>query len=177
LTTDYSRRSPSIDNCFDLELQLDVQLVYRQIASLDVSRVFKTCGPIPGIRSFSGHQQMWSQPGQQRRLLLADDSSVTETLIALKKDCYLAFKVSEFSGLFGLLLQYAVGEWRFHTTTHHTVLSWRYRFVPKSPWAKPVLMMINHLFWRRYMQAALSRINSESNKIAQLKGQQSPQSI
>lgn len=130
--------------------------------SITPTDLIKKRGILPGIVSGDGHDLPWDTVGQRRRHHLTDNSSVNEELITFEQNTRFAYKVSDFSGPFALLVREAIGEWRFEKLdADRTRIDWIYRFFPKSDLAKPVLWLIVKLAWPGYLGAALSRVKEK----------------
>lgn len=123
----------------------------------------RPAGPLPGVARIEGVAD-WARPGETRRLLLTDGSSLNEELTAIDRDRSFAYRAMGFSGPFGALVREGRGEWVFSQSPGGVGVVWSYAFTPRGPLAAPLLELIVRLLWPGYMRAALARLKAEAEK-------------
>jgi hypothetical protein len=129
--------------------------VFLHVVPIDLTTIFTGFGPLPAVTGTRDETGPWDAAGRQRTVCLSDGSFARERLTAYEKPRGFAYVVSGFTGSLRFLAQEARGEWWFEEAAGGTTVRWRYVFVPRSVFARPLLWAINRFFWRRYMHAAL----------------------
>lgn len=146
-----------------LTIDAPVGEVFSVSTAIEPSTLIQKRGPLPAIVTTDGDNGPWSAIGQKRLHRLSDKTSVHEELVAFTRNSTFAYRVSEFSGLFGALTREARGEWHFTAAgAAKTKVDWTYFFVPTGPIAEPVLWFIVKAFWPGYLKSALARVKEKA---------------
>lgn len=128
--------------------------VFDHVVPIDLRSIFQGYGRLPAVVGSADQTGGWDAPGQTRRVILSDGGSALEQLTHYDRPQYFAYRVSELTGPFGLLVQEAKGEWWFDQAGLSTSVKWRYTLTPRSALTWPVLKLVS-LMWRQYMRRAL----------------------
>jgi len=136
------------------------EAIFDQIVPIDLRTVFKGYGLLPAVVDVAEQTGAWDAAAQTRKVVLSDGSSAKEELTHYDRPGQFAYRITELTGLFGLVAQEASGEWRFAESGTSTTLSWTYAFTPRSRWTRPVLGVVG-LLWRRYMRRVLALCRSQ----------------
>jgi hypothetical protein len=116
-----------------------------------------------GVRNQTGN---WDKPGQTRTLLLSDGSSVREHTMNVEPYGFFAYNLTDFTKIFGRLVDHARAEWTFSEAAGGTAIRWSYTFFPKRGPAGPIVAAIVKLLWAPYMRRVLPRIVAEVERQA-----------
>lgn len=130
----------------------------------DPTRFYPKFGPLPAVVAVQNQTGAWDAPGQSRTLELSDGSSVVERLTIVSSPSRFAYRLSDFTGLFGSLVAYAETEWDFDAAAEGTRIRWSYSFhaQPKRGW---VVRFIVNVFWSRYMKKVLPGLIAEVDRV------------
>lgn len=113
---------------------------------------------VVGTRPVAG---VWGKPGAQRRVLLADGTSVREEITANDPPTYFAYKVWGMSGPGGKLIRYIRGEFFISEAPgSRTRVEWRYSFKPRSPLAWPYVTLFSSFGFRPFLKTGLAAIKT-----------------
>lgn len=138
--------------------------VWDAVEAMDLTTIFTASVPLPGIVAVEDQIGSWDRHGQSRHLRLSDGTRLREEITqAITPDGVFAgftYEVTGYSGLIGHLTAKAIGRWEFETTGEGTQTRWHYAYAPKSGLTRPFIAAINGMFWRRYMDQALGRIET-----------------
>lgn len=130
---------------------------FRHIAPIDLTSIFTGFGPLPSVAETRNQTGPWDGAGRSRTVVFSDGSSATETLTGYEDAHRFSYRITGFTGVLRYLASEARGEWKFDTTpTGHTSVVWRYEFVSRSKWLKPLVGLFTKRLWRGYMERALS---------------------
>ncbi|MEO5921685.1 MAG: SRPBCC family protein [Pseudolysinimonas sp.] len=131
----------------------------------DPVRFYPKYGPLPAVVAVSNQTGAWDAVGQSRTLELSDGGTVVEHLTEVDAPRRFAYRLSDFTGMFGTLVAFAEAEWDFHASVEGTRIRWTYAFhaQPKRGW---VVRLIVQLFWARYMKKVLPGMIAEVEKVA-----------
>jgi hypothetical protein len=134
------------------------------VVPIDLTSIFKGYGLLPAVIGTEAQTGNWDAIGQTKTVNLSDGSSVQERITQYQKPDYFSYVVSDFSGILGLLITSAAGEWWFESdnlSPNSTVIRWSYTFIPKSLIAIPILSIVNKFLWAGYMQLVISNIQRQ----------------
>ena len=141
-----------IVNTVQIRVKASKEAVYDYIILADTpGEMLKKRWPIPEVKSFKVVQGPWDHPGAYRVITLSDCSTAREEIFELRRAEFFAYKVSEFSGLFGQFIDHINGRWYFTQTGDTTLVTWRYCFKYRNALAKPVVRVIAHSFMMPFM--------------------------
>ena len=143
--------------------------VWAVFVAMDLGQVLaRGSGPIPAVARTSGQTGPWDVVGSARQVHLADGSVVTEDILASDPthgaapsggQARFAYRVEGFTGPLAALTGQAFGEWTFvEVSADRTLVTWRYRFVPRNGLVAPVLALLIGLFWRAYMRQGIENV-------------------
>lgn len=143
--------------------------VWAVFVPVDLAQVLaRGSGPIPAVLRTSGQTGPWDVAGSARQVHLADGSVVAEEILASDPThgaapaggrARFAYRVAGFTGPMAALTGEAFGEWTFvEAAPARTQITWRYTFVPRSPFAAPLLSLIITTFWRAYMRQGIENV-------------------
>jgi hypothetical protein len=118
-------------------------------------------GIIPGV----SHTQVlevpsWDQPGALRIVHLNDGNTANEEITDFLRARYFAYRVFNFTGMMGGLVEEARGQWWFVMHDGKTRVRWTYTFVPKNAFSAGILRTVIVPNFSGYMRGALSRIKA-----------------
>jgi Polyketide cyclase / dehydrase and lipid transport len=123
-------------------------------------------GLLPAVVEVRNQTGNWDTPGQTRTLMLSDGGSVVEHTMSVEPYGFFAYNLTDFTKLFGTLVNHARAEWTFTDVAGGTTIHWSYTFFAKSGPARPVLAAIVVLLWGPYMRRVLPRIVAEVERQA-----------
>ncbi|HMH59630.1 MAG TPA: SRPBCC family protein [Galbitalea sp.] len=118
-------------------------------------------GLLPAVLEVRNQTGTWDKPGQTRTLMLSDGGSVVERIMNVEPHGFFAYNLTDFTKIFGKLVDHARAEWTFSEVAGGTTIHWSYTFFPKSGRARPILATIVTLLWGPYMRRVLPRIVAE----------------
>ena len=131
---------------------------------IDLSLVFKGCGPFPAVRGVKNQTGAWDHVGASRNPILSDGTTASETLTEYTVGHSFAYEVTEFSNVLGRLVEGVRGEWTFTPDGEGTVIRWTYEFKPRR--GRHFLVRRGLApFWRRYMQAGIEAAARASDSV------------
>jgi hypothetical protein len=114
---------------------------------------------VPRVVGTEPIQGIWGRPGAQRRVLLADGSSVIEEIETNDPPGYFAYKVWGMSGPSGRLIQYVRGEFFISQAPDgRTRVEWRYSFKPRSPLGMAYVALFSSFGFRPFLESGVSAI-------------------
>ncbi len=115
--------------------------------------------PMPGCASFTGPAR-WSAVGEERRLVMTDGNTLSETLAAFEPGCSYATRIVGFHGWFARLAGHADVAWAFTEEGGETRIDWRVDFA-HAEGASPILLSLaTKPFWPAYMRGGLGRLKA-----------------
>ena len=156
---------PSVQTSVTIVIEASLSHVFETAAGMDPRELIRPYGPLPGIDAVEGHDGAWSAPGQRRRYLLTDKSSVNEELTGFTRDHTYAYAVSGITGPFSAIVREARAEWHFTKVgAGKSQIDWTYFFTPSGPVAEPVLWFIVKMLWPGYLRAALTRVKQKAER-------------
>jgi hypothetical protein len=157
----------TISSLVSIEVGINTLDAFCHVVPIDLRSIFKGYGLLPAVIGTEEQTGNWDTIGQTRSVYLSDGSSAKELLTQYQKPDYFSYVVSDFTGILGLLITSAVGEWWFETgnlSANSTVIRWSYTFIPKSLIAIPILWLLNKFLWAGYMRSAISNIQSQLDR-------------
>jgi len=141
----------------------DLRVVWDVATLTNPTWFYPKFGPLPAVVDVVGQPGEWDAVAKSRTLLLSDGGSVVETLTDVNRYEYFAYNLSDFQGLFGVLVAGARAEWDFWAQDGGTGIRWSYSFRARRG-AGPIVALIVKLFWGRYMKSVLPVIAKESER-------------
>jgi hypothetical protein len=130
------------------------------LTASDPARFYPRHGPLPAVVEVRDQTGAWDAVGQSRTLVLSDGSTVVERLTVVEPPRRFAYRLADFTGLFGSLVAFAEADWDFDAAVEGTRIRWTYSFhaQPKRGW---VVRLVVRLFWARYMKKVLPGLIDE----------------
>ncbi len=159
----------TISSLVSAKVGVDTIDAFCHVVPIDLTSIFTGYGLLPAVISIEAQTGNWDAIGQTKTVNLSDGSSVKERLTQYQKPDYFSYVVSDFSGILGLLITSAVGEWWFESSDlspNSTLIRWSYTFIPKSLIAIPILWIVNKFLWAGYMQSVISNIQIQLDRTA-----------
>ncbi len=142
---------------------------FRIIAPIDLSRVFRPFGPLPGVARVEGQTAAWDRPGVSRNPVFTDGSRAREMLTEYVNNHGFAYELTGFTNVLARLAAGVRGEFSFLPDGPGTIIRWTYEFKPLRgrQWiiAGPFAPL-----WSRYMQRALDRMAAVVEESAIMEG-------
>jgi hypothetical protein len=131
----------------------------------DPVRFYSRFRVIPAVTSVTDQTGAWDAAGQTRTLHLSDGSSVVETTTEVRRPGLFAYRLTDFTKVFGRLVDHARAEWRFDADAGGTRITWTYAFVgrPGRGW---MVGLIVRLAWAAYMREVMVRLVDEVRRVA-----------
>ncbi len=135
------------------------------LVPIDPARFYPKFGPLPAVIGVKKQTGPWDVVGSSRELQLSDGGTVTETITDVRAPSFHGYRLTEFTKLFGRLVDYAHSEWEFAPEQRGTTVTWTYTFVAKKRWGWLVGLIVR-LFWDPYMRQVLPEIAHEAERLA-----------
>jgi hypothetical protein len=135
------------------------------LVPINPARFYPKFGPLPAVVGVEDQTGPWHVVGSSRQLQLSDGGTVTETITHAVEPAFHAYRLTEFTKLFGRLVDYAHAEWTFEPEPRGTVVTWTYTFVAKKRWGWLVKLIVR-LAWDPYMRQVLPEIVHEAERLA-----------
>ena len=148
-----------------------IERAFDVAVSIDPVALVRPHGFVPGVAAFEGARR-WSQPVDERRLVLTDGNRLTERLVAIDKpgsaSGRFAYQVVGFGGWFARMTDACDSEWLFEpagatptsarkTEELETRATWSVVFREAGPLGALLPLVVKPL-WPGYMRAALTRL-------------------
>jgi hypothetical protein len=130
--------------------------VFPRLTQHDATRFYPRSGVLPAVVAVRDQTGGWDAAGQTRTLVLSDGGTVRETLRVVTEPLF-AYDLSDFTGVFGVLVAGARSEWRVVAEGEGSSIAWTYAFTSKPGWGL-VLAAIVSLAWAPYMRKVLPPI-------------------
>jgi hypothetical protein len=159
----------TISSLVSTEVGVNTFDAFAHVVPIDLTSIFTGYGLLPAVIGTEDQTGNWDTIGQTRTVNLSDGSSAKEQLTQYQNPDYFSYVVSDFSGVLGLLITLAVGEWWFENgdlSPNSTVIRWSYTFIPKSLIAIPILWIVNKFLWAGYMRSVMSNIQAQFDRQA-----------
>jgi hypothetical protein len=154
----------TISSLVSTEVGVNTFDAFAHVVPIDLTSIFTGYGLLPAVIGIEDQTGNWDTIDETKTVNLSDGSSVKERLTQYRKPDYFSYVVSDFSGILGLLITSAVGEWWFETgnlSPNSTIIRWSYTFIPKSLIAIPMLWIVNKFLWAGYMRCVMSNIQTQ----------------
>jgi hypothetical protein len=113
-------------------------------------------GPIPPVRSVA-QEGLWGEVGQQRTVVLADGTTMRETLTEVTRPDVFAYRLDDISGRMRHLVDHVDGRWTFDPVGTGVRITWTWQVTPASVYARAGVPAFAR-FWRGYARDALEAI-------------------
>jgi hypothetical protein len=130
--------------------------VFPRLTQHDATKFYPKSGVLPAVVEVRDQTGGWDAAGQTRTLVLSDGGSLTETLRSADEPLF-AYDLTDFTGLFGLIVDHARSEWRVVADGSGSSIAWTYAFTSKRGWGW-VVGAILRLAWAPYMRKVLPPI-------------------
>jgi hypothetical protein len=130
----------------------------------DPSRFYPRFRVIPATVRVEGQTGAWDAVGQTRVLHLSDGSSVRETTTDVDRPGFFAYELTEFTKVFGPIVDHARAEWQFDAVEAGTRITWTYTFFarPGRGW---IITLIVRLAWAAYMRRVMPGLIDEVRRV------------
>lgn len=139
---------------------------FHHIVPIDLPSIFTGYGPLPAIAETRHQTGPWDAAGRSRTVVFSDGSAATETLTAYNEGARFSYRIAGFTGVLRHLTSEARGEWWFETAGPATIVVWRYEFVSRSAWLRPLVNLFTQSLWRGYMGRALTLSKAQVEGLA-----------
>ncbi|MEO6533894.1 MAG: SRPBCC family protein [Pseudolysinimonas sp.] len=132
----------------------DLAHTFDVLTRIDPSRFYPRFGVIPAVVAVTDQTGNWDAVGQTRTLHLSDGSTVVETTTDVQRPGFFAYELTDFTKVFGPLVDHARAEWRFEAADEGTRVTWNYTFFgrPGRGW---IVGLIVRLAWAAYMRRVI----------------------
>jgi len=131
-------------------------VVFPNLTQHDATRFYPKSGVLPAVVEVRDQTGGWDAAGQTRTLVLSDGGTLRETLRVVTEPLF-AYDLSDFTGVFGLLVAGARSEWRVTADGAGSSIAWTYAFNAK-PGRGLAVAAIVRLAWAGYMRKVLPAI-------------------
>lgn len=101
--------------------------------------------------------------GYRRRIVLSDGHFTAEEILA-DQPTEFRYIVWGYTNFVGLLVDHAIGEFRFESLGDQTRVSWTYSFQPRSVVARPFLSRFVNTTWAGLMRDTLAAMRKGSER-------------
>ena len=136
---------------------VDVTKLFDTVVAEDVlPHVLHRYRFIPEVTATSDLTGPWDTPGSSRTVHLANGGRAQERLDTFQRPDAFTYTVSGFTGIFGRIVDHAVGAWEFRSDGEGSQFTWTYRFTPR-PARGPVVALVVRAGWAGYMHRAAQR--------------------
>jgi Polyketide cyclase / dehydrase and lipid transport len=136
----------------------------------DPSRFYPKFRVIPATIAVENQTGAWDAVGQTRTLKLSDGSSVVETTKVVERPGLFAYELTDFTKVFGPLVDHARAEWHFDPAEEDghsggTRITWTYTFFgrPGRGW---IVALIIKFAWAAYMRKVIVGLVDEVRTVA-----------
>jgi len=132
----------------------DVTHTFDILTPIDPSRFYPRFRVVPAVVSVTDQTGNWDAVGQTRTLHLSDGSTVRETTTDVQRPGFFAYELTDFTKVFGPLVDHARAEWRFEAADEGTRITWSYTFFGRRGrgW---IVGLIVRLAWAAYMRRVI----------------------
>ena len=120
----------------------------------DPSRFYPKFRVIPATIAVENQTGAWDAVGQTRTLKLSDGSSVVETTTDVDRPGFFAYELTDFTKVFGPLVDHARAEWHFDAAEGGTRITWTYTFFGRRGRGWIVALIIKFA-WAAYMRKVI----------------------
>ena len=139
------------------ELDAPIDAAWRTATLVSPVEHYSAFGPLPAVTAVHDQSGEWDEVGKTRTLALSGGDSVAETITDVSPNEFFAYDLSQFSGLFGKLVEGARAEWDFWETSSGCGIRWTYTFHPRAGSSLAVALIVR-LVWARYMRVTLAKL-------------------
>ena len=138
--------------------------VFDVLTPSDPSRFYPRFGVIPAVVAVTDQNGAWDAVGQTRMLHLSDRSTVVETTTDVDRPAFFAYELTDFTRVFGPLVDHARAEWRFEPAGGGTRITWSYTFFgrPGRGW---IVALIVRMAWAAYMRRVIVGLVDEARRV------------
>jgi hypothetical protein len=143
----------------------ELDAVFVTVTIADPVRFYPRSGILPAVVEVRDQDGAWDAVGHTRTIVLGGGGSVRERIDVAEAPRCFAYELTEFRGVFGLLVESARSEWRFTGTGARTTIEWRYSFRARTG-RGPVVAAIVRFAWAPYMIRVLSSLVAEVERTA-----------
>ena len=112
---------------------------------------------LPSIREVRGQDGAWGTIGQTRTIVLADRSTMRETLTSLDRPSSFGYRIDQLHGPLRPLAASVEGRWTFEESGTGVRITWAWSVRPASA-ATALLMPAFGRMWQGYARQALEEI-------------------
>jgi hypothetical protein len=142
----------------------DPERTFDILTPSDPARFYPKFRVIPATVRVEGQTGAWDAVGQTRTLRLSDGSSVRETTKDVERPGFFAYELTDFTKVFGPIVDHARAEWRFEAVATGTLITWTYTFFgrPGRGW---IITLIVRLAWAAYMRKVMPGLVDEVRRV------------
>jgi len=137
--------------------------VFDVLTPSDPSRFYPRFGVIPAVVAVTDQTGAWDAVGQTRMLHLSDRSTVVETTTDVDRPAFFAYELTDFTRVFGPLVDHARAEWRFEPAEGGTRITWSYTFFGR-PGRGGIVALIVRMAWAAYMRRVIVGLVDEARR-------------
>ena len=134
------------------------QEAFDRLIAMPLTELFsRRYGPLPPIREVRDQSGAWDGPGQTRTIVLADGTTMVETLTLVDRPRSFGYRISELRGPLKALASGIEGEWRVEPAGTGSRVTWTWDVEAASrasSFALPVLARL----WSGYARQALEEL-------------------
>jgi hypothetical protein len=134
------------------------------LTSSEPARFYPKFRVVPATIGVEGQTGAWDAIGQTRTLRLSDGSSVRETTTDVDRPGFFAYELTEFTKVFGTIVDHARAEWRFESVAGGTLITWTYTFFGK-PGRGWIVALIVNLVWVADMRRVMPELVAEVDRL------------
>jgi hypothetical protein len=132
--------------------------VFYWFSSADPSRFEHRYGIMPGVVGIRNQTGPMHEPRSTREVLLSDGSTAFEEIESSDPPKSVRYRVSKLTSAFRYLVREGNAQISFRELpSGGTLVEWRYTFIGHNWLASLILQPLVRLFWRGFMNSALSR--------------------
>ena len=142
-------------------VELNRERLFDYFIPIELTKIFRGYKLLPAVAKVSGQTGAWDIPGHARIVHLSDGSSIYEEVTSCDRPELFSYKLSKFTGMFGLLAAEAIGTWKFNYISNElTEIVWDYSFYAKGIYTHLILKPIIKLLFQPYMQQIVKTFSS-----------------
>lgn len=140
-----------------VNVHTDKQKAFALISSNEqLSEWLTKSGSIPGVEGVEVLQGPYDHVGARRKTNFIGGDSVIEELIEFHPPANYAYKVTEFTNIFGKLCNEAFGQLWFDQEGDDIRITWEYSFTYKNIFARMLMSILLSLGYRKFMLNGLT---------------------
>ena len=134
------------------------QEAFDRLLALPLTELFsRRYGPLPPIREVRGQSGAWREVGQSRTIVLADGSTMLETLTRVDPPLSFSYTISRLRGPLKAMASGIEGEWRVEPVGTGSRVTWTWFVEPASKASSYALPALAR-FWGGYARQALEEL-------------------